>query len=203
MWFAGCNLRCPYCYNPDLVTGPGRLTEDEVLAFLATRRGKLDGVVMSGGECTTYRGLPDFCARVKSLGFEVKTDTNGTNPKMLARLLGEGLVDYVAIDVKAPASRWPAVTGADLHRHVHRSLELLLGQAEVRFEIRTTVHPDLLPTSALREIQADLDGLGFEGPWYLQPFREGEGTLGGLHAPEAKLTAAGLEHPRVRPVVRP
>jgi pyruvate formate lyase activating enzyme len=110
----GCNFRCPYCHNPELVDAhrfEPPIPEEDVLDFLARRRGQLDGVCISGGEPTLHADLPAFCRRVKALGYDVKLDTNGTNPDMLALLLRERLVDYVAMDYKAPLAKYGLMCG--------------------------------------------------------------------------------------------
>jgi pyruvate formate lyase activating enzyme len=111
VWCSGCNMRCAYCHNPDIVRGKaGQKTPPEVLAFLATRRGLLEGVVLSGGEATLWPGLPGFIAQVRALGFAVKLDTNGTRPETLRGLLPA--LDYVALDYKAPPGEVPGHHGS-------------------------------------------------------------------------------------------
>lgn len=105
----GCNFHCPYCHNPELLnaqTAP--LPEDELFAFLEKRRDVLDGLVISGGEPTLHSDLPDFCRRVKELGYAVKLDSNGSCPTRLEQLFDLGLVDYLAMDIKADPRAYPA-----------------------------------------------------------------------------------------------
>ena len=97
---AGCNFHCGYCHNPELFSSHSELDEDKVLGFLQSRQGKLDGVVITGGEPTLHKSLPEFIKRIKTLGFLVKLDTNGTNPDMLQSLIDSKMVDYVAMDIK-------------------------------------------------------------------------------------------------------
>ncbi|MFH1609873.1 MAG: anaerobic ribonucleoside-triphosphate reductase activating protein [Candidatus Bipolaricaulota bacterium] len=119
VWTIGCNLRCPFCYNAELVLPElarlPRLSEEKVLGRLRERTGFLDGLVVTGGEPTLHPDLPGFLREVKALGFRVKLDTNGTRPDVLARLLREGLLDYVALDVKAPFALYPEFTGLPPH----------------------------------------------------------------------------------------
>jgi len=126
VWTVGCNLRCPFCYNAELVLPElarlPRLSEEEVLGRLRERGGFLDGLVVTGGEPTLHLDLPDFLREVKALGFRVKLDTNGTRPDVLARLLREGLLDYVALDVKAPFARYPEFTGLLSPDHIASEL---------------------------------------------------------------------------------
>ena len=106
----GCNFFCPYCHNPDLVVYRGEaLAVADVIAFLVKRRKVLEGVVISGGEPTLHEGLFSFCATVKSLGYAVKLDTNGSRPEVLRLLLQAELLDYVAMDVKADPEQYPAI----------------------------------------------------------------------------------------------
>ncbi len=111
---ARCPWRCPFCHNASLVLEPESqptIPEEELFSFLARRKGLLDGVAVTGGEPTLQRDLPDFLRKIKSLGFAVKLDTNGTNPAMLRAILDEGLADYVAMDIKAGRENYSAVTG--------------------------------------------------------------------------------------------
>lgn len=139
----GCDLRCPFCHNALLVTRLAEspvLTEDEVLDFLKRRRGLLDGVVLSGGEPLLQSGAADFLAAVRQLGFAVKLDTNGFHPQALAEILGRGLVDYVAMDIKNRREKYGdtcGIPGLD-PAPVEQSLRLLIGSG-VDFELRTTL----------------------------------------------------------------
>ncbi len=125
----GCNLRCPYCHNPDLVAAGGAAqidAEEEVVPFLKRRAGKLNGVVISGGEPTLHAGLPEFCAELHGLGYAVKLDTNGTSPSVLAGLLSGGLADYVAMDVKTAPEGYGGLTSVpDAAERVAESIRLL------------------------------------------------------------------------------
>ena len=104
----GCNMRCGYCHNPELVLPEqfaDTIPEHEILEFLATRVGKLDGVAISGGEPTMQADLPQFIAKIKAMGLRVKLDTNGTNPGMVQKLITEQLVDFIAMDIKGPLEK--------------------------------------------------------------------------------------------------
>ncbi len=145
VFFPGCNLRCPFCHNASLVL-PERpkpiIPQEELLDFLKGRTGKLDGVCITGGEPTLYRELPDLLKAIKELGFCVKLDTNGTRPEVLKALLEEGLVDYVAMDIKNSPDKYPLTCGGmDFLPQVQESVSLL-EQSAVEHEFRTTVlHP--------------------------------------------------------------
>ncbi len=146
----GCNFRCPYCHNPELVEpglfGPA-LAETAIFDFLEKRRGKLEAVVITGGEPSLQRGLLEFVLRIKELGYLVKLDTNGTNPDLVAELLRLGLVDYVAMDIKAPLERYGAVAGRPVDlKAIEASIDMLLAVREMS-EFRTTLVRDLLTKS--------------------------------------------------------
>ena len=145
VFLGGCNLRCPFCHNASLVLPRGDvsgMTADELLAFLQKRRGRLQGVCVTGGEPTLCPDLPDLLRQIHLLGFEVKLDTNGTNPALLRALLNEGLVDYVAMDIKNSPHRYAETCGgADVLTQVKESAALLM-ESGVDYEFRTTLaHP--------------------------------------------------------------
>lgn len=139
----GCNFRCPFCHNAQLVLAPAEFPptpEEEILAFLKKRRGILDGVAITGGEPTLHADLPDFIARVRELGYPVKLDSNGTNPKMLAQLIDAGLVDRIAMDVKNSPQLYDITAGvADIDLGPIRESVCLLLEGKVDYEFRTTV----------------------------------------------------------------
>lgn len=145
VFLPGCNLRCPFCHNASLVL-PERLhalmTQGELLEFLSTRTRKLEGVCVTGGEPTLHHDLPELLLQIRSLGFSVKLDTNGTQPKMLQAVLDEGLADYVAMDIKnSPAKYAGTCGGLDVLPEVQESIRLLMNSG-VDYEFRTTVlHP--------------------------------------------------------------
>jgi pyruvate formate lyase activating enzyme len=169
----GCNLRCGYCHNPGLVEGKPaeKLTEEDVFAFLESRRGQLEGVVISGGEPTLQQGLPDFAARVRSLGFKVKLDTNGTRPEVLEELLGAELLDYVAMDLKDVPEQYPDFCGMRASPdRIRRSIDLILG-SKIDHEFRTTVVEPHHDRARLDEMARAIEGAQ---RWVLQRFRPGE-----------------------------
>lgn len=143
VFLAGCNMRCVYCHNPAAVNGKPNLSEKEFFCFLDSRKGKLQGVVVSGGEPTVHPDLVDFVSKIKSRGFAVKLDTNGARPDMVKELIEKKLLDYIAMDVKAPFSKYPAITGAHgLCCKLKRSIQLIK-KSGVDYEFRTTCHPSL------------------------------------------------------------
>lgn len=173
----GCNWRCFYCHNRSLL-GPqsGRtwLDAEVALAWLEERRGWLDAVVITGGEPTLQPDLAEFIRTVRAKGFLVKLDTNGTRPDVLRALLDEGLLDYVAMDVKAPIEKYEAFCGVPVdHRAVNDSIDLLMA-SEIQYEFRTTVAPQLT-SDDLRAIAARIRGARC---YVLQQFRRPEGVEG-------------------------
>ncbi|MHB8769633.1 MAG: anaerobic ribonucleoside-triphosphate reductase activating protein [Syntrophales bacterium] len=138
----GCNFRCPYCHNPELVDaglyGPV-IPEAEVISFLEKRRGKLDAVTVTGGEPTLHQDLEGFLAALKAMGYLVKVDTNGSNPDLLARLITRGLVDYLAMDIKGPLKKYGAIASVAVDTsRILRSIELITSSG-VAHEFRTTI----------------------------------------------------------------
>lgn len=153
----GCNLRCGYCHNPQLIALHAPVeretpTESEVLDFLQQRRAFLDAVVISGGEPTVQPGLIEFLGRIKNLGFRVKLDTNGTNPQVLREALQHGLLDYVAMDVKHDPPRYAEITGAPVDPDVLAASRDLLLSSGVACEFRTTVVPKYHDDGAIGQI---------------------------------------------------
>lgn len=187
-------MRCPYCYNPNIVREKGTLCESDLFDFLRLRQGKLEGVVLSGGECTLYPHLHDLCETIKAMGFEIKLDTNGTKPARIRALVEEGLVDYVALDFKAPQHLFKSLTGSAEYDAFHESLTYLI-EADVSFEVRTTVHPDLLHVKDINAMIEELHGLGYKGTYYLQHYLHVEPTLGKTAPPSKAFALESLIHP--------
>ncbi|MFN3813126.1 MAG: anaerobic ribonucleoside-triphosphate reductase activating protein [Aquificaceae bacterium] len=171
----GCNFRCPYCYNIELVLperyGP-LIPKEEVFSFLMERRGKLDGVVITGGEPTLQKkGLENFVERVKSFGFSVKLDTNGAFPEVVKSLLDKGVVDYIAMDVKAPLKKYQQVVRTKVDtKKIEESIGLIMNSG-VDYEFRTTVVKDQLSRDDLIRIGILLKGAK---RYYLQRFIPGK-----------------------------
>jgi pyruvate formate lyase activating enzyme len=158
---AGCNFRCPYCYNVDIVlnhNGMEKIPERELLNILYERKGFLDGLCIGGGEPTLHNGLLAFIYKVKSLGYLVKLDTNGSKPKRLKKLMEEKVIDYVAMDVKAPLKRYPEVVRFKVDVEAVEQSIRLLRRGSVDHEFRTTVVPGLLDGGDLEEIAQTLAG---------------------------------------------
>lgn len=179
LWFAGCNMRCSYCYNPEIVTGKGKYTFEDIRKFLISRQHLLDAVVMSGGECLLSDGIKDIIGEIKSLGYLVKIDTNGSKPEILKDLINNQLIDYVALDFKATKAKMFQITKADFYSEFMASLDILL-QSDIQYEVRTTVHSALLDQTDIQEMGTILSKLGYSGKYFIQHFRNGTPTLGDL-----------------------
>lgn len=150
LYTRGCNLRCPFCHNGGLLEQPTADVEDvpysHVLNLLTERRGKLTGVVISGGEPTIHPGLPALCRRLKDLGYAVKLDTNGTRPAALRNLLAENLLDFVAQDIKGPLERYDEFCGRSVERAaVLESIDLVASSGLPHLFRTTLVEPLLRP----------------------------------------------------------
>lgn len=196
LWFARCNFRCSYCYNVDLVDNQLKpLPFLSVAEFLSDRSNFLDGVVLSGGECTLFRYLPEFVRYIKNFGYQIKLDTNGSNPSMLYRLVEEGLLDYVALDYKAPVHKYQAITNCtSLASNVLDSLALLC-DSQIPFEVRTTVHADLLNEGDVNHMIDDLESKNFTGKYYVQNYMHGI-TLGSLPLQRRTIRLGELKQPK-------
>jgi pyruvate formate lyase activating enzyme len=165
----GCNFRCPYCHNPELVdeTSPQAITEEEVLMFLDTRKGLLDGLVITGGEPTIHDDLLSFISKVKEKGFLVKLDSNGTRPAMLREAMERNLVDYVAMDIKSPLAKYSGIAARPVDvGAVQESIGLLMS-SPVEYEFRTTVVKALLSEEDIVQIGREIQGAK---RYYLQAF---------------------------------
>lgn len=196
VFLGGCNFRCPFCHNSELFMGkPEKLMEDEeFFAFLKSRRGLLDGVCVSGGEPTLYKTLPDFLAKIKEMGFLVKLDTNGYRPEVLKALVQQGLVDYVAMDVKNSPAMYAQSVGLEKMElsSIEESLRFLIG-GELPYELRTTLVRQLHDAASIQDMGAWLAALvpgRKPKKLFLQSFVDRDTVLfAGLSAPEQEATA--------------
>jgi len=184
----GCNFRCPYCHNPELVgTPPLRgslqlIDEKEVLEFLEKKKGIIDGVCITGGEPTMQKDIVKFCRKVKSLGFEIKLDTNGSNPEVVEKLIKENLVDYVAMDIKTRFSDYSKITKLRITNYelrIKKTIKLLT-KLGIEYELRTTVVPGMHDEKIIKKMAEEIRGI-MEGQhtvlsvrWWLQNFRGGK-----------------------------
>ncbi len=197
VFLGGCNFRCPFCHNSQLFgAGAEKLMDTEqFLAFLKGRQGLLDAVCVSGGEPTLTKDLEELLRSIKALGYSVKLDTNGSNPKVLKNLVAEGLVDYVAMDVKNSPERYAETVGlpkTDL-AHIEESLQFLLA-GNVAYELRTTVVLPLHDDASIEEMGRWVGTMGKPEKWFLQKFTDRDTVIfSGLNAPEDSQMAAWRE----------
>ena len=176
----GCNLRCPFCHNASLVTGLSEvepIAEQEVFDLLKKRRGILEGVAITGGEPLLQPDMEDFIRRVRAQGYAVKLDTNGCFPDHLSRILSEGLVDYVAMDIKNAPESYAKTVGVEEFdlAPVQKSIDLLMNGA-VDYEFRTTVVKELHSAADFEQIGRWLKGAK---RLYLQAFKDSGDLIGG------------------------
>ncbi|OHD98900.1 MAG: anaerobic ribonucleoside-triphosphate reductase activating protein [Sulfurimonas sp. RIFCSPLOWO2_12_FULL_36_74] len=191
VWFSGCNMRCDYCYNKDIVFAKdGKYSYNDILDFLKTRVNLLEAVVLSGGEASSYDLVP-FCQKIKQLGFKIKLDTNGTNFLHIKELIDLNLLDYVALDYKAPEAKFTQITHSNKFDEFSKTLDLLIN-SNVEFEARTTVHADLLSSDDINEIIIDLKNRGYKNSYFIQEFLETEKNIGDLKRAKNKLDKSSL-----------
>jgi pyruvate formate lyase activating enzyme len=154
----GCNFRCSFCHNSSLldtaIPDSELLTADAILASLRSRCNKLDGLVVSGGEPTLHTDLPDFLVQVKQLGFKIKLNTNGSYPKRLALLIQENLLDYIAMDVKAPLQDYRRLCGVDVCETTIAESISLIAESGITHHFRTTFVSPLLSATELEHIKS-------------------------------------------------
>jgi pyruvate formate lyase activating enzyme len=175
LFLQGCNFHCPYCHNPSLVKIGGNsghlLPESMIYDFLDRRRGFLDGVVISGGEPTIHDDLIELLKKIKKMGYAVKLDTNGSRPKVLEKLISEGLLDYIAMDIKtSPFHYQPTFTGTCNPERILSSIRLIM-ESGVAFEFRTTCVKPLLDHGRMEAILSIIEGARL---YVLQRFRHRE-----------------------------
>ena len=182
VWFSGCNMRCDYCYNKEIVFAKsGNYSTDDVLEFLKTRINLLEAVVLSGGEAASH-DLVEFCQAIKKLGFKIKLDTNGTYFSQVKRLLELNLLDFIALDYKAPKEKFTQITHSNRYEEFSKTLDYILENFE-DFEVRTTLHSDLLNSDDINEIIEDLTSRGYKKNYYIQMFQDTGESIANLSAP--------------------
>lgn len=171
VFLGGCNFRCPYCQNKDLILNVNKLKtipEEEILEFLERKKKWLDGVCITGGEPLLYKDIVEFIRKIKKIGLLVKVDTNGTNPKLLKKIIDEKLADYVAMDIKAPIEKYDNATRVKVEKDkIKESIEILK-EGKVDYEFRTTVVKDFFTDEDCLEIGKLLKGSKL---YALQQFR--------------------------------
>ena len=173
VFLCGCNFRCPWCYSselvlPEKIKNQPKISEKEFFDFLKERKTLLEGLVLCGGEPTYHKELPDLIKKIKKLGFLVKLDTNGSNPKMIKKLIDNKLIDYVAMDVKLPKERYPKIYGKRVKiKNIEESIKILKNE-KIDSEFRTTVVPTILKKEDILKIARWISPAK---KYYLQNFR--------------------------------
>ena len=165
IFLPNCNFRCPFCHNGILVLHPEKretIYFERVRDYLKKQRDWIDGVCITGGEPTLHSDLPNLCSELKGMGFLIKVDTNGTNPVMIKELIEKGLIDYVALDIKAPLtsekySKAVGVNAENLLKKVKKTVEILMG-AKIDYEFRTTVVPTIHEKKDIEDICQKIKG---------------------------------------------
>lgn len=170
VFLQGCNFRCGYCQNPDLVSLEKKFecSEEYVLEFLALRKGMVDGVVISGGEPTIHKQLSAFIKKIRALKFKIKLDTNGYMPEAVEKLLRDRMLDHIAVDIKTSPGKYQMATGVkNAEENVWRTIRTVM-MSTVPYEFRTTCVPGIVDADDIREIGPLVKGAG---SYYLQQFR--------------------------------
>ena len=193
IFLSKCNFRCGYCHNPELVLDDPKLkeiSEEELLDFLKTRKGLIDAVTITGGEPTLYEKLPDFIKKIKELSFLVKIDTNGTNPKMLNRLIKNKLIDFISMDIKNVFEKYKETVNAKIDEiKLKESIKTII-KSGIEHEFRTTVLPKLHKKEDLVKIAEGLKGAK---KYILQQFISAEKMLDKNFLTEKKYNQEELE----------
>ena len=190
VFLGGCNFRCPYCHNSELLDGSAEaiMSQQELLTFLSGRKGLLDAVCVSGGEPTLQPDLAELLAQIKAMGFLVKLDTNGSRPEVLKDLVSKNLLDYVAMDIKNSPSRYSETIGTPWKQEAIEESIRFLTQDHVDYELRTTVVEQLHDFQAMEEMTrwvSTLAGSKKIKRWFLQPFTDRDTVMySGLCAPD-------------------
>lgn len=179
-----CDFRCPFCHNWELIDGtaPAQLDDKELMAFLQKRRGLLEGVAVTGGEPMLNKDLPQLLRDIRNLGYMTKVDTNGNHPEMLEKVLDEGLVDYIAMDIKNSREKYGQTIGLEAFDtvNVEKSIQLIMNSG-VDYEFRTTVVNELHDEDSFKGIGELIEGAG---KYFLQKFTDRDSVpFGGLSAP--------------------
>ena len=174
----GCNFRCPFCHNGDIVLYPENgFSEDEIFAYLRKRKNLLGGVCITGGEPTLNKDLPEFAYKIKNIGLKVKLDTNGSNPAMLQRLIDGNLIDYLAMDIKAGEVRYSEAVGVDVDMSkIKQSIEIIKN-ATIKYEFRSTLVKGIHTLKDADEIGSLIKGARI---CYLQNYKDNEKTIANL-----------------------
>ena len=194
-------MRCLYCYNPEIVLGKGSLSFEKIITFLHSRKNLLDAVVFSGGECLLHKKVVSLIEEVKKMGFLIKIDTNGSSADTMQQLLNNNLIDYIALDFKAPKLKFQTITKSDLYEPFEKTLDLIL-KAEIPFEVRTTYHSDLLTEEDLMEMISILESKKYTGNYYIQYFKNDVETLSKLERSNNRIDFEKLSTAAINIILR-
>lgn len=173
----GCNFRCDFCHNALLVTEENNdnISQNEFFSFLSKRTGILDGVCISGGEPTLQKDLPEFAKKIKDMGFSVKLDTNGYMPDVLQKLIDDGLIDYVAMDIKSSPDNYSSICGVNIDiEKIKKSVDILK-EGKIDYEFRTTCVKEYHTNEDFEKIASWLQG---DSKYYLQHFEDSGNLIG-------------------------
>jgi len=193
VFLQGCNFRCGYCHNPELVNpklyGPS-LPEEDILSFLEKRVGKLDAVSITGGEPTLQEELPELIRKIRAIGFRIKLDTNGSHAEMLKSMIEENLLDYIAMDIKAPLHRYDRICRVNVNKdEISRSIRIIM-DSPVEYEFRTTLVHDLIHDD---DFPAMWDLIRGARSFVLQNFTPSK-ALDDRYLSRSPLSSDGLQH---------
>ncbi len=172
---SGCNFRCPFCHNSGLLSGEAQIDTDEIFSYLKKRGGVLDGVVITGGEPLMQADIVDFIKEIRSMGYKIKLDTNGSYPDRLRELLEEGLIDYAAMDIKHTPEKYSlaAGVGGEIIKNIEKSINLLKS-CNITAEFRTTFVNGIHKTADAKEISRFLST---DRPYYIQSYTDSGSVL--------------------------
>lgn len=190
-------MRCHYCYNVSQAKGTAEtLPAEEVIEFLESRRGKLDGIVFSGGECTIWGPkLIDDIYYTHNLGYKIKVDTNGSSPFIIKTLLEKNLIDYVALDFKCPEYKADMFMKYLKFYYNFKETFKILQESGIPFETRTTVHTDIIDEDDVNAILKQLEEWGYQGTHYIQFFFPTEETLGDVNPAMRRFDISKIKSP--------
>ena len=181
LWFSGCDMRCSFCYNKEIVENKGIYSFNQLEEFLITRKSLLKGIVLCGGEPTIHPEILDIVKTLKQLNYKIKLDTNGLHPLIVKELINQNLVDFIALDFKAPKIKFTQVTKAPItsYNQFLKTLEILI-KSNIDFEIRTTFHNLLLNVHDIYEICNILEQYNYSKTYYIQNFMNYTQTIGNI-----------------------
>jgi pyruvate formate lyase activating enzyme len=191
----GCNFRCKFCYNPELVI-PEKYTKvfsmNDVWGLIKSRKDLADAVCITGGEPTLHSDLPEFIKKLRDIGLLVKLDTNGTNPEMLAKLLDQKILDYVAMDIKSPWAKYKGIVGTVAVEKIRKSATMILN-SHIDHEFRATVVPELHSVEDIIEMAQQIKGAD---KFYIQRFKPVEQLVDENFIPAGKFMLKELNEIR-------